>query len=241
MRQVVLDTETTGLEPKEHRIIEIGCVELVNRRLTGNNYHVYLNPEREVEFGAEQVHGLSNEFLSNKQKFAEIADEFLAYLGEAELIIHNAPFDLGFLNMELARWQRDHWVLEERLSVIDTLVEARRMHPGQRNSLDALCKRYEIDNSARDLHGALLDAELLADLYLALTGGQTDMQLDVSSSQVSEQGESVAALLERLGQRPKVIALSEDEQRAHQASLQAIDKNSDGQCLWLSTTSSSEA
>lgn len=232
MRQIVLDTETTGLEPGEHRIIEIGCVELQNRRLTGNNYHVYLNPERDVEYGAEQVHGLSNEFLADKKKFAEVAEELLTYLGDAELVIHNAPFDLGFMNMEFARWQKGHAELQTRHSVIDTLVEARQMHPGQRNSLDALCKRYEIDNSARDLHGALLDAELLADLYLAMTGGQTDMQLDVQVGNVQSQGESVAEVLARFGQRPMVMQASENELQVHQASLETINKASDGGCIW---------
>ncbi len=233
MRQVVLDTETTGLEPKDHRIIEIGCVELVNRRLTGNNFHEYLNPERDVEFGAEQVHGLSSEFLADKSKFAEIAENFLAYVGDAELIIHNAPFDLGFLNMELDRWQKGYAALESRLPVVDTLVEARRMHPGQRNSLDALCRRYEIDNSKRDLHGALLDAELLADLYLAMTGGQTDMALDVQAGTQQYDGESVEDLLKRYGRRPRIIVPDTSENAAHEATLAAIEKGSDGNCLWL--------
>lgn len=233
MRQIVLDTETTGLEPADHRIIEIGCVELVNRRLTGNNYHVYLNPERDVEVGAEQVHGLTNKFLVDKEKFADIAEELLAYMGDAELVIHNAPFDLGFLNMELKRIDPGRGLLEDRHSVIDTLLVARNMHPGQRNSLDALCKRYEIDNSQRELHGALLDAELLAEVYLLMTGGQTDMQLDENAASAISQTESVEAILARHGRRPRVIMPTEDEQAAHQARLKSIDQDSGGKCLWL--------
>ncbi len=233
MRQIVLDTETTGLEPSEHRIIEIGCVELVNRRLTGNNYHVYLNPERDVEAGAEQVHGLSNSFLADKARFADVAEELQTYLGEAELVIHNAPFDLGFMNMEFRRLQPERILLEDHHSVIDTLLVARSMHPGQRNSLDALCKRYEIDNSQRDLHGALLDAELLAEVYLLMTGGQTDMQLETSGGHGVSQGENVAELLQRLGKRPKVILPTDAELNAHQSRLATIDKDSEGRCLWL--------
>ncbi len=178
-RQIVLDTETTGLEPSQgHRIIEVGCVELVNRRLTGNTWHHYFNPEREIDAGAYAVHGLSNEFLADKPLFGDLADEFLDYIRGAELIIHNAPFDVGFLNHELSLLDPPRPRVEEVASVLDTLLMARQKHPGQKNTLDALCKRYEIDNSARTLHGALLDSEILAEVYLMMTGGQTRLMLD---------------------------------------------------------------
>ena len=178
MRQIVLDTETTGLEPKQgHRIIEIGCVELNNRRKTNNHYQQYLNPEREIEDGAYDVHGISNEFLADKPVFADAAQEFIDFIRDSELIIHNAPFDVGFINAELKRLGRQWGKVEDHCTVVDTLLMAREMHPGQKNSLDALCKRYEIDNSQRDLHGALLDAQILLDVYLVMTGGQTDLLL----------------------------------------------------------------
>lgn len=179
MRQIVLDTETTGLEVSlGHRIIEIGCIELVNRRVTGNHWHYYVNPDREIDSGAFEVHGISNEFLQDKQGFAELADDFLSYVGGAELVIHNAAFDVGFLDNELALLQPAAAPLRECCTVLDTLHLARQKHPGQRNNLDALCKRYDIDNSHRSLHGALLDARILADVYLAMTGGQTSLGLD---------------------------------------------------------------
>ena len=179
MRQIVLDTETTGLEVSQgHRIIEIGCVELVNRKLTGNHFHQYINPQREVDQGAIEVHGITNEYLADKPLFERVAREFVEYVRGAELVIHNAPFDMGFLNMELARM--DIEPLEGICFVTDTLVMARTRHPGQRNNLDALCQRYDVDNSSRDLHGALLDAEILADVYLAMTGGQTNLLLSDS-------------------------------------------------------------
>ncbi len=179
MRQIVLDTETTGLEVSlGHRIIEIGCVELINRRVTGNHWHHYLNPEREIDGGAFEVHGISNDFVADKPRFAELAEEFLAYIDGAELIIHNAPFDVGFLNDELARLDPPAGSVEARCDILDTLVLARQKHPGQKNNLDALCKRYEIDNSHRSLHGALLDARILADVYLAMTGGQASLGLE---------------------------------------------------------------
>jgi DNA polymerase-3 subunit epsilon len=187
MRQIVLDTETTGLEVSEgHRLIEIGCIELVSRRPTGRHFHRYLNPEREVDIGATEVHGFTLDKLKAEPRFAEIVDEFLTFIEGAELIIHNAPFDLGFLNSELALWceavSRERLVIERQCSVIDTLALARSRHPGQRNSLDALCKRYGVDNSRRDLHGALLDAEILAEVYLAMTGGQSALELKESAS-----------------------------------------------------------
>lgn len=175
MRQIVLDTETTGLEPSAgHRIIEIGCIELINRRFTGKNLHIYLNPEREVDAGAFRVHGISNEFLQDKPLFADIAKQFIDFVDGAELIIHNAPFDVGFLNAELARIKKS-LILEDHCNILDTLAMARKQHPGQRNNLDALCKRYSVNNSNRKLHGALLDAEILAFVYLAMTGGQADL------------------------------------------------------------------
>ena len=183
MRQIVLDTETTGLEVSlGHRIIEIGCVELVNRRITGNHWHFYFNPDREIDSGAFEVHGISNEFLQDKDRFTDHAIDFLDYVEGAELIIHNAAFDVGFLNYELSGLETDVAVLEERCRILDTLTLARQKHPGQRNNLDALCKRYEIDNSHRSLHGALLDARILADVYLIMTGGQTSLGLDASQT-----------------------------------------------------------
>lgn len=176
MRQIIVDTETTGLEPKQgHRIIEIGCVELIKRKLTGNNFHVYINPEREVEAGALKVHGITNAFLANKPIFAGIYQELRAFLDDAELVIHNAPFDTGFLNHEFKLLSAKNSTIEKTNKIIDTLAMARKLHPGQRNSLDALCKRYKIDNSNRKLHGALLDAEILGRVYLAMTGGQSTL------------------------------------------------------------------
>ncbi|HHH13552.1 MAG TPA: DNA polymerase III subunit epsilon [Thiolapillus brandeum] len=233
MRQIVLDTETTGLEPEQgHRIIEIGCVELVDRRPTGNDFHQYLQPDRLIDAGAVEVHGITNEFLADKPRFEDIVADFIDYIRDAELIIHNAPFDVGFLNAELARlegWQP----LEHYCTVTDTLVMARKKHPGQRNSLDALCSRYEIDNSQRQKHGALLDAEILAEVYLAMTGGQSALLLDAES----EGGEGVAGSVVRplSGDRPPlpVIHASEAELALHQACLEAIDEASGGNCLWL--------
>lgn len=179
MRQIVLDTETTGLETSQgHRIIEIGCVELIERRVTDNHWHHYINPEREVDAGAFEVHGISNEFLQDKPLFADLADDFLAYIEGAELVIHNAAFDVGFLNYELNRLNSAKPSIESISAILDTLAMARQKHPGQKNNLDALCKRYEIDNSHRSVHGALLDARILADVYLFMTGGQTMLSLD---------------------------------------------------------------
>lgn len=181
MRQIILDTETTGIGHEHgHRVIEIGCVELMDRKLTGKHYHTYLNPQRAVDEGAFRVHGISNEFLLDKPLFSDILSEFLQFIGGAELIIHNAPFDVGFLNSEFkhGKWNKK---LEDYCSILDTLVLAREKHPGQRNSLDALCKRYDIDNSNRQLHGALLDAEILAFVYLAMTGGQGSLFAEVDT------------------------------------------------------------
>ena len=192
MKQIVLDTETTGLEPKQgHRIIEIGCVELINRRETKRNFHQYLNPEREIEDGAYNVHGLSNEFLSDKPRFADIAQDFIDFIKDSELIIHNAPFDVGFINSELKLMGKKWGQVKDYCNVFDTLLLAREKHPGQKNNLDALCKRYDVDNSNRDLHGALLDAEILLDVYLGMTGGQTDLslqQIEIKKSNENENG-----------------------------------------------------
>jgi DNA polymerase-3 subunit epsilon len=229
MRQIILDTETTGLEPADgHRVIEIGCVEMVDRRLSGNRFHCYLNPERDIEDGALEVHGISNEFLQDKPLFIDVADELLEFIGGAELIIHNAPFDVGFLDNELALLQRQDR-LSDHAGVLDTLELARDLHPGQRNSLDALCKRYDVDNSSRSLHGALLDAEILAEVYLAMTGGQSDLGLSFESPTDSDHA---AAHMDTID-RPEllVIEADEDELAAHEARIRAIQEKS-GHCLW---------
>ncbi len=233
MRQIVLDTETTGLEPEQgHRIIEIGCVELINRRLTGNTYHQYLNPEREIDAGAVDVHGITNEFLADKPVFADIAEEFLRFIRGAELIIHNAPFDVGFINHELKLLDPEHEPVDGFCTILDTLSLARNLHPGQKNSLDALCKRYEIDNSARELHGALLDAEILAEVYLAMTGGQARLTL---GGETEADGITADPRRPVRADRPrlKVLRASDEELAAHAQRLAAIDKASDGNCLWL--------
>ncbi|MCV6615535.1 MAG: DNA polymerase III subunit epsilon [Cellvibrionaceae bacterium] len=229
MRQIVLDTETTGIDPKAgHRIIEIGCVELINRKLTGRHYHEYINPQRVVEDEAIEVHGITNEYLADKPVFAKVADSFLAFIKGAELVIHNAPFDVGFIDHEFGLLNRGHGTVADHCSVIDTLVMARDMHPGQRNSLDALCKRYEVDNSGRVLHGALLDSEILADVYLLMTGGQTAL---FGGSDSEEGGSGVATAIRRLSaQRPalKVISPSDTEMAAHEAKLDALGEA----CIW---------
>jgi DNA polymerase III subunit epsilon len=234
VRQIVLDTETTGLEVSQgHRIIEIGCVELINRRLTGNHYHQYINPQRDIDQGAIEVHGITPEFLADKPTFDKVGAEFLEFVQGAELVIHNAPFDVGFLDSELSRVSSSNPSLGDVCSIIDTLIMARKKHPGQRNNLDALCQRYDVDNSQRDLHGALLDAEILADVYLAMTGGQTALQLsDVadggSGGTAAEQIRRLAADREAL----LVIEASEDELAAHEAQLDVISASSDGQVVW---------
>jgi DNA polymerase-3 subunit epsilon len=231
MRQIVLDTETTGLETAHgHRIIEIGCVEMINRRLTGNNYHQYIQPEREIDEGALQVHGITQEFLADKPKFAAISDDLLAYLGNAELIIHNAPFDIGFLNCELQMVQGEHFNLMNQCEVLDTLAMARQKHPGVRNSLDALCKRYEVDNSSRELHGALLDSEILADVYLAMTGGQSSLSLDASED-VGRIGKSTIKRIDSDRPPLPVINPTADELAEHQQYLNKLEKET-GYCVW---------
>ncbi len=227
MRQVVLDTETTGLDARSgDRIIEIGCVEMVARKLTGHRYHVYINPERQIDAGALAVHGISNDFLLDKPKFAQIAAEFCDFVKDAELIIHNAAFDLGFLDAELGRLKRPP-VKDLCGGVVDSLKLARELHPGRKNSLDVLCDRYEIDNSHRTLHGALLDAELLAEIYLAMTRGQESLLMDeepLPPAATDETGERV---------RPSLLVqwADEAEQAAHEAYLAEIAKKA--KCLWL--------
>ena len=230
MRQIVLDTETTGLDPRHgHRIIEIAGLELVNRRLTGHHLHKYINPEREIDAGAAAVHGITLEFLADKPKFADVADEFLDFINGAELIIHNAPFDIGFLNAELARLDR---VPVETLcnGVTDTLRMAKELHPGKRNSLDALCERYEIDNSQRTLHGALLDTELLAEVFLAMTRGQNTLMIEPDAAPRAQ----VGAGTRQRARKPLVVhRASAAEIADHERVLAAIDKETKGGCLWL--------
>jgi DNA polymerase-3 subunit epsilon len=251
MRQIVLDTETTGLTLAEgHRIIEIGCVELVNRRHTGRHFHRYLNPEREVDAGAIAVHGLTRERLGSSPRFAEIAAELLEFLRDAELIIHNAEFDVAFIDMELGRLERLAADVDAATAsparvrafcrVLDTLTLARERHPGQRNNLDALCKRYDIDNAHRDLHGALLDAQLLADVYLAMTGGQSLLALEQSAGSESrldgiDGGESGFVPLSRPGESLRVVGPGDEELAAHAELLKVLQKASGGRCLWLAT------
>src|SRR3984893_2563468 len=232
MRQVVLDTETTGLEVEQrHRVIEIGCVELFNRRLTGRTYHQYLNPERDIDFGAEQVHGLTRETLVKAPTFAQVHPEFLEFIRDAELIIHNAPFDVAFLNAELARIELAHKI-DELCRVLDTLALARQMHPGQRNSLDALCKRYSVDNSHRDYHGALLDARILAEVYLAMTGGQAMLTLSAESDTARSRARAAAPQRFSHGVRIVVVKGSEEELAAHEHALALLDKASRGNTVW---------
>ncbi|MCC2604382.1 DNA polymerase III subunit epsilon [Planctobacterium marinum] len=231
MRQIVLDTETTGIDPRQgHKVIEIGCVELVNRRLTGNHYHVYINPERVVEQEAIDVHGITNEFLTDKPVFSQVVDEFLEYVRGAQLVIHNAPFDIGFLNHELASLATHKQIKVDQIcSVLDTLELARKLHPGQKNNLDALCRRYGIDNSHRELHGALLDSEILADVYLQMTGGQT--RLNLSGNDKS--GEDDLSIRRLSGERKplKIIRASADELKHHEERLDIVEKEG-GKCLW---------
>jgi DNA polymerase-3 subunit epsilon len=230
MRQIVLDTETTGLNPRTgDRVIEVGCVELVNRMLTGNNFHVYINPERDSEEGALAVHGLTTEFLSDKPRFHEIAEELREYIRGAEVIIHNAPFDLGFLNHEFARLNMPTFT-SHCSSVIDTLVNAKEMRPGKRNSLDALCDHYGVSNAHRKLHGALLDAELLADVYLSMTRGQNSLSMDVEV-EASSDGAVLDAV--PLGEVFVVLA-NPSEDAAHEALLAGLDKAVKGTCVWHS-------
>jgi DNA polymerase-3 subunit epsilon len=229
-RQIVLDTETTGLNPKlGNRIIEIGCVELVDRKLTGNNFHRYINPERESEEGALAVHGLTTEFLKEHPKFAEIVSDFLAYIKDAEIIIHNAPFDVAFLNEELSKLnllQFDQYVDK----ITDTLVQAKQLHPGKRNSLDALCARYEISNSHRKLHGALLDAELLADVFLAMSRGQNSFAIEIEES--APELQIIEEITDLSKESILVLSASESELAEHESAIKIIDKELKGTSIW---------
>ncbi len=238
-RQIVLDTETTGLEPAQgHRIIEIGCVELVDRRPTGNDFHQYLQPDREIDPEAIAVHNISNEFLADKPRFADVVEDLMAYLGGAELIIHNAPFDVGFLDAELSRL--DGWgPLAQYCGITDSLTMARELHPGQRNNLDALCSRYDIDNSHRDKHGALLDAQLLADVYLAMTGGQELLSLETESEDVAGEPGGIRRLSADRGPL-RVVRASETERQAHAARLAAIEQARGRAPVWRSSPATSE-
>ncbi len=239
MRQIVLDTETTGLSTaQKHRVIEIGCVELVNRRLTGREFHRFLNPDRDIDEGAERVHGISRADLETEPRFPEIVEEFLAFIKDAELIIHNATFDVGFLEYELKLMKHKQPTITAHASVLDTLTVARRMHPGQRNSLDALCKRYEVDATKREVHGALIDSELLANVYLAMTGGQTALLLDEESGDgyidPDVAGHHARDPVERAADEAvvdlPVVQASAEESAAHDAMLEKIRKS--GACVW---------
>jgi len=237
MRQIFLDTETTGLSPESgDRIIEIGCVEMLNRRVTGRTFHQFLNPEREIDAGAHAVHGLSLERLAPEPKFAQVAPQFLEFIQGAELIIHNAPFDVAFLNAELRRLGPETADIAALCNVLDTLALARRMHPGQRNNLDALCKRYGVDNSQRDLHGALLDARILADVYLAMTGGQTKLtwgaETDVGREQSAAPAGRAVSPGGAAGLRIPIVSASAEELAAHDEALLRLDKASDGNTVW---------
>lgn len=235
IRQIVVDTETTGLDPQQgHRIIEIGCVELINRRLTGNNYHQYLQPDRSIDEAAIEVHGITNEFLTDKPRFPDIADDFIEYIRGAELIIHNAPFDVGFFDHEfsLAPGKHKKVTIDSLCKVTDTLKMARAMHPGQKNNLDALCGRYQVDNAQRTLHGALLDSEILADVYLAMTGGQTGF---FEESGETSGHQAVSTAVRRLeGDRPPLTVLraGEAEVQAHEEWLDRLDQASEHGALW---------
>jgi DNA polymerase-3 subunit epsilon len=232
MKQIILDTETTGLEPaKGHKIIEIGCVEIRNRRRSDRMFHQYLNPRREIEDGAFDVHGISNEFLSDKPAFGDIARDLIDFICDSEVIIHNAPFDVAFINAELSELGKEWGRLEDYCRITDTLQMARELHPGQKNSLDALCTRYQIDNSQRDLHGALLDAQILLDVYLAMTGGQTSLSLD---EEVEKAGERSAPRTLDSNRPPlRIIKPDPSELAAHKQRLQAIDQGTKGECVWL--------
>jgi len=230
MRQVVLDTETTGLDPKQgHRIIEIGCVEIINRKLTRNHYHQYIQPDRNSDEGALAVHGITSEFLADKPRFEDIADDFLTFIKGAELIIHNAPFDIGFIDSEFKRLKENHSVdlgqTTDHATVLDSLVMARQMHPGQKNNLDALCKRYDVNNDKRELHGALLDSEILADVYLAMTGGQSNLLLDADEQSDSDniaENEGSLKRIERASGVLPIIKATDEELNSHQQYIQGL-------------------
>lgn len=232
MRQIVLDTETTGLSPEQgHRIIEIGCVEMVNRRLTGEVYHVYLNPEREVDKGAQRVHGISNAFLQDKPLFHEVVEEFKQFIKGAQLVIHNAPFDVGFLQHEFKLLKDKSWTdLRKHCEIIDTLEIARKKHPGQRNNLDALCKRYQINNQHRELHGALLDAEILADVYLVMTGGQSKLNLETNTQSQRHETTAESSVMQKYDLA--LVLANEDEVNAHQQFLKKMQEKYSVEPVW---------
>jgi DNA polymerase-3 subunit epsilon len=234
MRQIILDTETTGLEVAQgHRIIEIGCVELIDRRPSGRTFQRYLNPERDIDPGAQAVHGLSSAFLADQPRFPEVVEEFVAFVSGAELIIHNAPFDVGFIDHEFGRLPPPQRLLTDLCTILDTLTLARQLHPGQRNSLDALCKRYRVDNSNRELHGALLDAQILAEVYLAMTGGQGALTLHARAEEGGSAAQASRVQRRGLVEIPLVRA-SAEELEAHERALDAVAKASKGKCLFRS-------
>ncbi len=231
MRQVIVDTETTGLDPREgHRIIEIGCVELIDRRHTSRHFHQYLRPDRDIDEGALQVHGITSAFLADKPAFSDVVDDLIGFLDGAELIIHNAPFDVGFINFELELAGAKPSRIEDHCLIVDTLALARELHPGQKNSLDALCKRYEVDNSQRELHGALLDAQILADVYLAMTGGQAT--LDLAAKPAAQRPQLNAGASAPAVRRLKVVRASAEELAAHEHMLDAIEGQRGAPCIW---------
>jgi DNA polymerase-3 subunit epsilon len=235
MRQIILDTETTGLSPQQgHRVIEIGCVELVHRRLTGKTFHTYLQPDRAIDEAATRVHGITDDFLKDKPRFQNVAEEFKAFIKGAELIIHNAPFDVGFLENEFQLLKDKAWtILDDHCSITDTLAMARTKHPGQRNNLDALCKRYSVDNQHREKHGALLDAEILAEVYLAMTGGQNTLMLDdAPTQQINMQVEVQSKPVEK--RDTMIIKATDEEMIAHQAFLDKMDKGQN-KSIWRSS------
>ncbi len=231
MRQIVLDTETTGLATTQgHRIIEIGCIEIVNRRFTGREYHSFLNPERDIDEGAEAVHGMSLADLETQPRFSDIADEFLEFIKESELVIHNAEFDVGFLDYELKLMKHPNPEIKKHAEVLDTLSLARRLHPGQRNSLDALCKRYDVDASRRNVHGALIDAELLAKVYLAMTGGQAALSLDQEIVEIAKATKESDSQTPRSELNLVIVRANEEESAAHEALLDKMKAS--GECVW---------
>lgn len=235
MRQVIVDTETTGLDPREgHRIIEIGCVELIHRRHTSRHFHQYFRPDRDIDDGALQVHGISNEFLADKPAFADVMSDLMGFLKGAELVIHNAPFDVGFINNELSLAGGSYGRIEDHCRIVDTLALARELHPGQKNSLDALCKRYEVDNSQRELHGALLDAQILAEVYLAMTGGQAT--LDLASKPADPRPEVASSVSVGTRGRTRVVHASEAELTAHERMLDGIEAQRGAPCVWREGT-----
>lgn len=236
LRQIILDTETTGLEPsKGHKVIEIGCIEMINRRFTGNNFHVYINPERDIDSGAEKVHGISAVFLKDKPVFSTVYKQFKEYVDGAQLIIHNAPFDIGFLNHEFKLIDPKNTPLDRICSVIDTLAMARSLHPGQKNSLDALCKRYQVDSAHRSLHGALIDADLLARVYLAMTGGQTELFTDAQTTANNIATTAINNLLMQNQREFKVIQVNDIELTSHNERVEVLLEKSKTTSLWEET------